>query len=439
MISDRLQTLRLALWRLQPRSRVESMALALAKGAEALGSVLWQGQLSLRAMSLVYTTLLSLTPLLALGFSLLKALGVHNSLEPFLLESLKGLGPEQAREVAGNIVGFVDKIQVGLLGSVGILLLLYSAMSLIQKVEESFNHIWRVERLRGLSQRFGEYLAVLMIGPMAAFLALGLTASLLNNGVVTWLSSVPVFGFMLHLLTALLPYVVMVGMFTFLYAFIPNTRVKMRPAFVGGLVAGLMWQSASFAFAAFVAGATNYNAIYSGFAIVIFVLIWLYLGWLILLCGCQIAYYVQFPHRFGPFAEAPPQGSRACEQATLALAAEVVGAYARGEPTPTRERLSRRLGVSEQTVSLLAEPLVDGGILAMIDTAGSPRWVPARDPDGVSLQALWKLIRGAAPEGAEGLRVAAAWLDAVDASAETVGALSLREWALQRPSNTLAR
>ena len=439
MIVDRLQHLRLALWRLQPRTRLEAAVLAVARGAEALFGVLWQGQLSLRAMSLVYTTLLSLTPLLALGFSLLKALGVHNSLEPFLLESLKGLGPEQAREVASNIVGFVDKIQVGLLGSVGILLLLYSAMSLIQKIEESFNHIWRVERLRALSQRFGEYLAVLMIGPMAAFLALGLTASLLNNRVMTWLASMPAFGFLLYLLTALLPYVVMVGMFSFLYAFIPNTRVRMRPALIGGLVAGLMWQSASFAFAAFVAGATNYNAIYSGFAIVIFVLIWLYLGWLILLSGCQIAYYVQFPHRFGPLAETPPQGSRACEQATLALVAAVVGGYVRGEPSPTREHLSRLLGVSERTVSALAEPLVKGGILAMIDTAGSPRWVPARDPEGVSLHSVWTLIRGAAPEGADGLRGAAVWLDEVEATAAPVGALSLRQWAMRQGPDLLAR
>ncbi|MDP3858644.1 MAG: YhjD/YihY/BrkB family envelope integrity protein [Stagnimonas sp.] len=439
MIADRLQELRIALWRLRPRGRLERRALELARGAEALLSVLWQGQLSLRAMSLVYTTLLSLTPLLALGFSLLKALGVHNSLEPFLLESLKGLGPDQAREVASNIVGFVDKIQVGLLGSVGILLLLYSAMSLIQKVEESFNHIWRVERLRGLSQRFGEYLAVLMIGPMAAFLALGLTASLLNNRVMTWLGSMPGFGFLLYLLTALLPYLVMVGMFSFLYAFIPNTRVRLRPAFVGGLVAGLLWQSASFAFAAFVAGATNYNAIYSGFAIVIFVLIWLYLGWLILLCGCQIAYYVQFPHRFGPFAEAPPQGSRACEQATLALVATVVRSFIRAEPPPTAERLSRLLGVSEQTVSALAEPLVLAGLLAVVEAEGSPRWVPARDPEGVSVHALWKLIRGTGPEAAEGLRDAAAWLDQVDASAETVGALSLRQWVQQAAPAALAR
>ena len=424
----RLDALRRSLWRLQPRSRLERQALAVARAADALVTVLLQGQLSLRAMSLVYTTLLSLAPLLALGFSLLKALGVHNSFEPVLLESLTGLGPPQAREVTTNLVRFVDNIQVGVLGSVGVALLLYSAISLIHKVEESFNHIWRVERLRGLPQRFGEYLAVLMVGPVLAFSALGLTASLLDNRITAWLSGMPAFGFLLYLASAFLPYALMVGMFTLLYTFVPNTRVRMRPAFIGGLVAGLLWQSASFAFAAFVTGANNYNAIYSGFAIVIFVLIWLYLGWLILLSGCQIACYVQHPHRFGPDAQRAPEGSRAREQAMLALVAAVVGRFLRSESPAGRELLSRDLGVPEHLVPALAEPLVLGGVLAVVDAEGSPRWVPARDPAGISLHRLWTLLRGPAPEG--GLAAAGRWLDAVDAAAMDVGGTSLRDWVL---------
>lgn len=435
MIRDQVQALRLRLWQAEPVSRLERRGLALARGADALFEVLWQGQLSLRAMSLVYTTLLSLTPLLALGFSLLKALGVHNSLEPFLLESLKGLGPEQAREVADNLIRFVENIKVGVLGSLGVALLVYSAMSLIQKVEEAFNHIWHVERVRGLSQRFGEYLAVLMVGPVVVFAALGVTASLLNNQAIAWLAQIPGFGFLLYLVSALLPYALMVGMFTFLYAFIPNTRVGMRPAFAGGLFAGLMWQSASYAFAAFVAGATNYNAIYSGFAIVIFVLIWLYLGWLILLCGCQVAYFAQCPHRFGPFADSAPQGSRAREQASLALVAAVARAFVAGEAPPAPERLSRLLGVSEQTLPLLAEPLVLAGVLAQT----GDRWVLARDPGSISLHSLWSLLRGSAPGTGDGLRSAAEWLRQAESAVAEVGAQSLRDWVSAPPSNSLAR
>src|SRR3546814_10326774 len=97
----------------------------------------------------LYTTLLSIVPLLALAFSVLKALGAHNAIEPFLREFLAPLGP-QAGELTEKLVGFIEKIQVGVLGSLGVALLFWSAISLIQKVESSFNFVWRIERPRPL-------------------------------------------------------------------------------------------------------------------------------------------------------------------------------------------------------------------------------------------------------------------------------------------------
>ena len=111
------------------------------------GRLLWvlvrdllEGQLTMRAMSLVYTTLLSLVPMLALAFSVLKALGVHNQLEPLLAEALAPLGPRSV-DITGSVIGFVENIQVGVLGSLGVALLFYTAISMIQKIENSFNFI----------------------------------------------------------------------------------------------------------------------------------------------------------------------------------------------------------------------------------------------------------------------------------------------------------
>lgn len=98
------------------------------------------GQLSLRAMSLVYTTLLSIVPLLALSFSVLKAMGAHNEIEPFLFQFLAPLG-EQGIGIGENIIGFIDNIKVGVLGSVGLGLLIYTVLSLVQKIENAFNMI----------------------------------------------------------------------------------------------------------------------------------------------------------------------------------------------------------------------------------------------------------------------------------------------------------
>ena len=120
------------------------------------------GELNLRAMSLVYTTLLSIVPLLAVSFSVLKGFGVHNQVEPLLLNFLQPLG-SRGVELSNNIIGFVENIKVGVLGSLGLLFLLYTVVSLIQKVESSFNYVWQVERLRGLAQRFSNYLSVIPV------------------------------------------------------------------------------------------------------------------------------------------------------------------------------------------------------------------------------------------------------------------------------------
>jgi len=166
---------------------------------------LLQGQLNLRAMSLVYTTLLSVVPLLAVSFSVLKGFGVHNQVEPLLTNFLAPLGP-RGEELTGNIIGFVENIKVGVLGSLGLVLLLYTVVSLIQKVEASFNYVWQVERLRGLAQRFSNYLSVILIGPVLVFTALGVTATAMSNVLVQQLMSVEPFGYLFLTLTKFIPY-----------------------------------------------------------------------------------------------------------------------------------------------------------------------------------------------------------------------------------------
>ena len=106
-----------------------------------------QGEITLRATGLVYSTLLSLVPLLALSFSVLKGFGVHNQMEPLLLELLSPLG-NKAEELTKQVLGFVDNVQVGVLGVAGLATLLYTVVTLMQKIEESFNYVWYVKQSR---------------------------------------------------------------------------------------------------------------------------------------------------------------------------------------------------------------------------------------------------------------------------------------------------
>lgn len=395
----------------------------------ALFRDLLDGQISMRAMSLVYTTLLSLVPLLALAFSLLKGLGAHNELEPVLQRFLEPLGP-QGNEVARTVVAFVENIKVGVLGFVGVALLLYTVLSMIQKVEDAFNYIWRVQMRRRLGQRIGEYLSVLLIGPFAIFLALGMTASVMSSGFVARIAEIEPLGAVIYVLGRLLPYFVIVGLFTFLYVFIPNTRVRLGPAFGGGLLAGVLWQTASLGFASFVASSPNYNAIYSGFAIVILLLIWLYVGWLILLIGCQLAYYLQNPERLTPTRTAPQMWARATELLGLQVVALVGRRFLAGEPPATVEQLQRELPALPDHVERVVEVLLHHGVLAESGADGR-QLLPRRDLDSLTLAQLWQLLRagadGGGPDGA--MPEVRALVDAAESGfAQAAGKQSVRAW-----------
>jgi len=436
-MSELLRRIREHLWDNTAIARYPQRLIAVARLLFVLLRDLLEGQLSMRAMSLVYTTLLSIVPLLALSFSVLKALGAHNSLEPMLLEFLRPLGA-QAETLTANIIGFVENIRVGVLGSVGVLLLLWAAVSLIQKVEAAFNFIWRIERPRPLSQRLGEYFAVLTGGPLVVFLALGATASVLNSEVMMRIASIEPFGLMIYLITRLLPYVLIVGAFTFLYGFMPNTRVRWSAAATGGLVAGLLWQSGSAAFASFVAGATNYNAIYSGFAILIFLLIWLHLGWLILLIGCQLAFYVQHPEHLKPVRTPALLSPRETEFLALTIMSIVGERFIRGEPGLTQEQLSLKLDAEPDHVARVVDILVYHGLLA---ESGHDRTqlIPGIDLDSVELSRLWRLIRaGLGPQPGTRLPVAGkvrTLLDQTEHAFEgQTGSTSLRRWLTQDES-----
>jgi len=340
-------------------------------------------------MSLVYTTLLSLAPLLAVSFSVLKAFGVHNQVQPALTGFLAPLGPRGV-EIAAQVVEFVDNIRVGVLGALGLLLLFYTVVALIQKVEQAFNAIWQVRRPRTLLRRFSDYLSVLLVGPLLVFVALGIIASLTSSSLVQSLTTfLP--SELVTLAGRLAPFVLLVAAFTFVYLFVPNTRVRLVPALIGAALAALAWQITGWAFATFVAGSTRYAAIYSGFAILILFLIWLYLSWLILLTGSQIAFYIQNPHFIRAQDEAPaPMGAEA-EALALALVFHVGARHRDGAPPPMADEIARELGVAGDRLEPILQRLEGAGILVH---GGQPEGLmPARDIHRIRLESVVGALR----------------------------------------------
>ena len=253
------------------------------------------GELTLRAMSLVYTTLLSLVPLLALSFSILKGFGVQNQLDETLRGALAPLGEEKALELTENLIGFVNNMNVGVLGAVGLVFLIYTVVSLMQKIESAFNYAWRIRTPRTFGERFTTFLSAITVGPLLIFAAIAATGSLMSTAVMGQVQEIPGVGPVIELAARLVPFALVIAAFTFLYAFIPNTRVRLLSALVGGAVAGILWELLSFGFASYAAGTSNYQLVYATFATAIFFMIWLYLNWMILLIGASIGFYHQHP------------------------------------------------------------------------------------------------------------------------------------------------
>ncbi len=351
------------------------------------------GELNLRAMSLVYTTLLSVVPLLAVSFSVLKGFDVHNQFEPLLETFLEPLGPK-GEEVGARIIEFVENVKVGVLGSVGLAVLIYTVISLLQKIEEAFNYVWRIERLRSFSQRFSSYLTVILIGPVLMFTALGVTASVMNTSLVQTLVSIEPFGTLFLGATRLLPYILVCSVFAFLYVFIPNTRVRLLPALVGGVLAGFLWQSTGWIFASFIANSGKYAAIYSSFAILILLLIWLYVNWLILLLGAQLAFYVQNPQYILRASVRMHMSNRMREELSLQVMFLIADHHHRNRPAWTAQQLAQHLDLPGELTERLLAALHQQGYL-LETNAEPPAYLPARDIATIRVADLIEGVRSA--------------------------------------------
>ncbi len=352
------------------------------------------GQLTLRAMSLVYTTLLSIVPLLALSFSVLKAFGVHNQIEPALQRFLEPLG-ERGSEVTAQIIGFINNMNVGVLGSLGLALLLYTSISLIQKIEVAFNYIWHVPEPRNFGTRFSSYLSVLLVGPLLVFSALGITAAVTSTAMVRDLLAIEPLGRIAVEVGKLVPYALIIGLFTFIYAYIPNTRVRLEAAFGGAIVGGLAWQTAGWAFATFVAGSARYTAVYSGFAIVILFLIWVYVSWLIVLVGASVSFYLQHGEYVMARGGEPAPSGRMRERLALLVMQDIARRHVLGQAPLAATSLARQLLIPSYAVRQVLEVMVAHGLL--VTTRATPTtWVPARDFAGVS---AWDVVEAIRADG----------------------------------------
>lgn len=380
-------------WRIDLRNAnpVKKVFVSILRLMVAVVRDLNDGQLNLRAMSLVYTTLLSLVPLLAISFSVLKAFGVHNKIEPVLQRVLEPLAGKSS-EITARIVEFVDRVDVSVLGAVGLATLIYTVISLMEKIESAFNYTWHVTSDRSLGARFTQYLSIILVGPVLLFAATALGASVRNADLVEQALDVNYIGSTYEVAALFLPYFLFTVAFALVYMFLPNTQVRLVPALVGGFVTTILWKLLGIAFRTFVSQAASYDAIYSAFATLILFMIWLYAGWLVVLVGASVAYYVQYPSSQKLSRGDVRLSSRMEERLTLMVLAAIADAFYDRKSPLSQEQLAHKIGVSARVIQDIMATLVQKNILTQTSDR-PPSFVPGSAFDELSVAEVLIQVR----------------------------------------------
>jgi membrane protein len=340
-----------------------------------------EDRLGLTASSLTFTTLIALVPMVTVMLAVFSAFPMFASfqkaLETYFLQSL--VPDEIAKPVLMALTQFAAK--AARLGSVGLALLVLTALALMLTIDRALNAIWRVRRPRPLAQRVLVYWAAMTLGPLVLGISLSLTSWALtaSQGIVRALPG----G--ISLLLSTLEFALMAGGMAALYRFVPHTHVRWRHALSGGIFVAIGLEVAKRLLAWYVESIPTISAVYGAFAAVPILLLWIYVGWLIVLWGAVIAAYA--PSLWLRIARMP-----AAPGHRFALALSVIGALARARSGSRRGLAIHELAAALATDPLQIEPVVDTLVgldwVAPLDEEGSQRLVLLADPGTTPARAL---------------------------------------------------
>ncbi len=255
------------------------------------------------ASVLTYYSLLNVVPVVAVAFAIAKGFGLEKLIEKQILQ-MADKANWQA-DITTQILSFSHKLleqaKGGLIAGVGVALLFWTVISILGKIEESLNDIWEVKKSRTLVRKFSDYIAMMVFAPVLFIISSSATVLVASQVkvIVNKLALLGVFSKIIFLLLNLLPYVSIWILLTMLYLIMPNTKIPIRSAILGGIAAGTITQIVQWIYIKFQIGAASYGAIYGSFAALPLFLAMLQMSWMIVLFGAEIAYANEHYETFG--------------------------------------------------------------------------------------------------------------------------------------------
>lgn len=345
-----------------------------------------QDKLNLRASALTYFTVLSIVPVVALGFGIAKGFGLEELLERELVKNFAG--QEQVLEYLLKFTGsMLDTAKGGYIAGFGLALLLWSVIKLLTNIENSFNTVWEVKKARSFFRKFTDYMSIMLLGPI--FFILSSSVTIFISTQLSRISRGELFDFASPLFlkfAQIIPYFIMWILFTVLFLIMPNTKVKFKSALVAGIISGTIFQAFQALYVFFQSGATRMSAIYGSFAALPLFLIWMQISWFVVLLGAEISYAVQNVKTKG--ASIFHKNLSISYQKKIAgyLMSKIVERFEKGEKAYTTVELSVMLKIPVYTVDFVLYKLAEAQLLSKIDDDDNNLvFQPARTTQNIDL------------------------------------------------------
>ncbi|MCF6365520.1 MAG: YihY/virulence factor BrkB family protein [Bacteroidales bacterium] len=344
-----------------------------------------EDKLNIKASALTYFTLLSIVPVLALGFGIAKGFGLEAVLEDEIAKSMAG-----QEEAMNYILEFTRSMlgtaKGGLIAGLGFVLLLWSVIKLLSNIENSFNTVWDIKKPRGIIRKFTDYLTIMMLGPIFMILAGSITVFI--SAKMTGLQDNTMFQFATPLFlkfAKIIPFIIIWIIFTLLYLVMPNTKVKFKSALIGGIIAGTIFQLFQGLYVSFQSGATRMNAIYGSFAALPLFLIWLQISWFVVLLGAEISFVVQNIKLKGASMQMQKLSISYQKKIALLLVKKLSDYFSKAEKAPTAQNLAGKTSIPVFTVEFILKNLTDAGIISKIKRKGNICYQPAMGLNNLSI------------------------------------------------------
>jgi len=343
----------------------------------------------LRASALTFYSLLSIVPVVAMAFGIAKGFGFERLLETQLLERLPG-----QEEIVTQVIAFahslLENTKGGVVAGVGVAVLFWTVIKVLGNIERSFNDIWGIKEARKLGRKFSDYLSIMLICPIliiassSATVFIATQVQYITEKIALLGAISPIIFFILKLL----PYCVIWVLFTFIYIFMPNTKVNFKSGLLAGIVAGSIYQVVQWIYVAFQVGAVKYNAIYGSFAALPLFLIWLQMSWLVVLFGAEIS----FAHQNVDMYEFEPDCLQASQSFKKLLALQIVHSlvknFSKGNKPFTATQISHTLEIPIRLVRQVVYELVESGIVSEVKTQEykETAYQPARETQYLTIK-----------------------------------------------------